>query len=110
MPSRGPLTTDSSLNRQIARDIAALFTDLQAARDLGRAYLGGLPLSRHPGVLLTELKLDAKSAPTESLQSRVDALRTADFQSGLTVDVNNWILARTEAELCALTLLLPAGV
>jgi hypothetical protein len=98
-----PATSDHAL------EIASLFNDLEAARAIGREYLRIYPVSRDPAALLLELALDGKSAPTEQLRRRVDAMRIADFQHGRTVDVNNWILPRTEAELCALALLLPVG-
>ncbi|MGC2166239.1 MAG: hypothetical protein WA632_09525 [Gallionella sp.] len=97
-------------HRSIAQEIAALFTDLDAARAIGREYLRNYPVSGDPDALIADLEFADGHDTGASLRNRVAKLRSAEFLSGRTVVVNNWILPRIEADLCALTVLLPAGV
>jgi hypothetical protein len=45
---------------------------------------------------------DAIALDRTSLQHRLDAQVRGDFVSGATVQLDGWVLSRTEARLCAL--------
>lgn len=84
----------------------------ESARLVGRRVLAALPgLSRDALVVelaaAAGLAVDAVPAIERSLlRSRLDAARAADFRRGDTVRVQGWVLASTEARLCALAALL----
>lgn len=82
-------------------------------RRLGRHYLADTPDERDPATLLARLSLDRlisasgdparqggfwRAVETDALKAR----REQEFASGETVIVDGWLLARTEARLCAL--------
>jgi hypothetical protein len=48
--------------------------------------------------------IDRSSDPSDAIRALVKAVRQ-DFERGRSVQVGGWVLSRTEAELCALTLL-----
>ena len=86
---------------------------VEAARAIGEAYLRHLQaeptrasILEHAGGALQILAgaRNQKAALTEL----VGAVRR-DFQQGSVIQLEGWIVSRTEAELCALTLLPAAG-
>ncbi len=89
--------------------LTALFANRRAAAELGRAVWPTLPaattedslieaiLERHAG--LAELLAEG---PPEALAAALRRAVAADFAAGRTHLVDGWVLARTEAELCAL--------
>lgn len=93
----------------------ALFEALDrpaSARAVGRRMLAAEPgLSRDGLVaeLARAVGLAADRLPSIDrplLRSRLDAARAAEFRRGDTVRVQGWVLAATEARLCALAALL----
>jgi hypothetical protein len=97
-----------SLDALTAR-LRALLSDPAAARRLGRLYLRQVPAEDHPVILarLTVAYLSAQDADINavdpvSLRRRLDARVRGDFASGTTVQLDGWVLSRTEARLCAL--------
>ena len=89
----------------------AMFSDLATARMIGTRYLIQAAHECDAAVLTAELPAGC-AAPPASLHSvadmrkLIDAQRTRDFATGDTVIIDGWILARTEARLCALTALM----
>ena len=91
------------------RRLTALFANRHAAAELGHAVWPTLPaattedsliealLTRH-GDLAELLDLGSPEALAAALRRAV----AADFAAGRTHLVEGWVLARTEAELCAL--------
>lgn len=87
--------------------------DLQAARAVGQAYLRDAP-QESDACILTDMIIKSGT----DLMQRFDVLSekdliaklrnaiTEDFVSENTVQVDGWILSRTEARLCALCALL----
>ena len=80
-----------------------------AARTIGEAYVRHLGIDASAESIrkasLSTLKI-IERAPTR--QNAIAALERAvrrDFQDGRSVQLEGWIISRTEAELCALTLL-----
>jgi hypothetical protein len=80
-----------------------------AVRTVGEAYLRqlGRETSRDAVVTAARGALDAIDRSRDeagAIRGLVRAVRE-DFERGRTVQVEGWILSRTEAEICALTLL-----
>jgi hypothetical protein len=80
-----------------------------AVRAVGEAYLRqlGRDTSRDAVVAAARGALDAIDRSRDqagAIRALVRAVRE-DFERGRTVQVEGWILSRTEAEICALTLL-----
>lgn len=97
-----------SLDELTAR-LRALLPDPAAARRLGRLYVRQAPAEDHPVFLarLTVASLgvqdaDISAVDSVSLRRRLDARVRGDFASGTTVQLDGWVLSRTEARLCAL--------
>jgi hypothetical protein len=102
-----------SINRFRNRLVKIFSQDLKAARAVGHAYLREAPQEYSVGIL-TEMISQSGTA----LMQRLDALSekdliaklrnpiTEDFTSENTVQVDGWVLSRTEARLCALCALL----
>ena len=79
-----------------------MFTDLDAARDLGRHYLTVCPEEARL-VRLTEGLLTGEALNnSEAFVERIAVLRVRDFENDDTVSVDGWVLARAEARVCAL--------
>ncbi len=80
-----------------------------AVRTVGKAYLGQLRLEPTPASILQAARGAAKTIERASSQDRaIEALVRdvqRDFREGRSVQLEGWILSRTEAELCLLTLL-----
>jgi hypothetical protein len=100
--------TDSLVDEMAAR-LRALVVDARRARALGRSYRAQFPKEARPavltGLLCSSLGLGAQgiAAPdSDALLSRLDARVREEFGRGDTVQVNGWVLARTEARLCGL--------
>jgi hypothetical protein len=82
---------------------------LDAARAAGTAYLKQLGSdTTAPSILAatrgTTAIIESAVSQREAIDMLVAAVRQ-DFREGRSVQVEGWILSRTEAELCALTLL-----
>jgi hypothetical protein len=102
-------TTASAAVPGRSQRLTAIFADRRAAAELGLAVWPTLPaattedslieaiLGRHAG--LAELLAEG---PPEALAAALRRAVDADFAAGRTHLVDGWVLARTEAELCAL--------
>jgi hypothetical protein len=90
--------------------LAALLSHLPAARLVGRHYLSLVPEERSAAALRRVLfdgadLEDGRPAGLERLRAHVHARRRQDFAAGDTLVVGGWLIARTEARLCALSVL-----
>lgn len=93
----------SSLTKaRIEHSLRALFSDIDAARVLGMRYIDLYPSEAQRIVLLDKLFLSAPRTSRE-LKTIISLEREYDFQNNRTIIIDGWILARTEAEVCALT-------
>ena len=91
-----------SLGPLLTSRLQGIFSDLDAARDVGRHYLALNP-EEATLVRLAEGLLTAESLQDgESFAETINALRIRDFENDDTVCVDGWILARIEARVCAL--------
>jgi hypothetical protein len=80
-----------------------------SSRKIGRIYLAGHQEEEGTGALtrliLSSMSLDEGylvAVDRQALLARVTSRVRADFAQGDTVEIGGWILARTEARLCAL--------
>jgi hypothetical protein len=96
-----------------AKRLAGLIDHTDSAVLLGRFYLDGVPQEADPAHLVDLIGAAPEPAPPtadagaeESLRRRVAEQIRADFLSDNTVAVDGWLLALTEARLCALVSLL----
>jgi hypothetical protein len=102
-----------SRNRLGNRLVKIFAHDPQAARAVGHAYLREAPQEYNVGII-TEMILRSGTALTQRLDAlsekdliaKLRNLITEDFTNGNTVQVEGWVLSRTEARLCALCALL----
>lgn len=88
--------------------VTALLPHLHAARLIGSHYLALVPQERSATRLSESVFGDIDAAvdgpdALACLRALVDARRRRDFSTGDTVILNGWLLARTEARLCALS-------
>jgi hypothetical protein len=92
---------DSALNRELRR----LFSRPADAAEVGRRYLAAYPAKANRGALLADL-LQTHSACAANNPCPSDHLfsqwQQRDFRDSVVVQLDGWILARTEASLCAL--------
>jgi hypothetical protein len=100
--------TDTRVDGTAAK-LRALVADAPAACALGRSYRARFPEEEKQavltGLLCSSLGLGVRgiaAQDTDALLSRLDSRVREDFSCGDTVQVNGWVLARTEARLCAL--------
>ena len=106
-----PLTPVEGLQKPQARTAAAGYfggrTD--AARAIGEAYVRQLGLDTNTESIrkasLSALKVIARASSQPDAISALGLAVRRDFQQGRSVQLEGWIVSRTEAELCALTLL-----
>jgi hypothetical protein len=91
--------------------LAALL-DGEGARAVGREYLRAFPAEASRGVLAARVveqlpggSRALASAPDDRLRELLLRATAADFKDLRTVELRGWVLARTEARLCALAAL-----
>jgi len=85
--------------------IAGLFPDPENAKVIGARYLAQYPERSDRNRIIADLGLPSLKSATQSrdsLKSWINESQRRDFAVGNTVIVNNWILSRTEVNLCAL--------
>lgn len=89
---------------------AGLLSHLPAARLVGRHYLALVP-EEHSAAALRSALFDGADfedggpAGVERLRAHIHGRRRQDFAAGDTLVVGGWLIARTEARLCALSVL-----
>lgn len=86
---------------------------LEAARAAGMAYLKQMGRDTSQASVMaatrdTAAVIDGALDQREAVDTLVSAVRQ-DFREGRSIQVEGWVLSRTEAELCALTLLSTAN-
>jgi hypothetical protein len=109
MPRRVPASALRASPDELAATLRSLVYDPAAARRFGQLYVRQVPAEHDPRILarLTVASLQAQQADVialdrTSLGQRLDGRVRGDFASGVTVQLDGWILSRTEARLCAL--------
>ena len=105
--AQGRQTTASD---RALKSSAGYFGDrASAVRAIGEAYLRQLGRDPNRESILAAARgtlesIDRARDERSAIQTLVRAVRE-DFERGRTVQLDGWILSRTEAEICALTLL-----
>jgi hypothetical protein len=109
MPRRVQARALRATPDELAATLRTLLYDRAAARRLGRLYVRQVPAEDDPRILarLTVAlpgaqQVDVIDLDRTSLRHRLDARVRGDFASGTTVQLDGWVLSRTEARLCAL--------
>jgi acyl CoA:acetate/3-ketoacid CoA transferase alpha subunit len=97
--------------RPLASRLKRFFRSAQSAQIVGQRYLAvtageadaALLAARIAGTQQYYLRLVSADEPT--LRALLAVQQQADFAEGRTVNIDGWILSRTEARLCALAAL-----
>lgn len=84
------------------RRLGELFRSPRKARALGARYLALHPEAADRVALASRLGLDGAPIRLAELRARLASLRERDFAQHRIVSIDGWILARSEAEICAL--------
>ena len=105
--------TFSTPRARLSAQLAEILAARSSAAVVGLAYLDVCPAERHPDLLgdLIAADLDIGGLPLQSVGAeRIRALAgeqvQRDFALGRTVEIDGWVLSRTEARLCALAALI----
>jgi hypothetical protein len=95
--------------------LEAALPNAASARALGNAYLAGHPeeadaaaLARRVTALLAPYA--RQTATDRELSDTLARLRASDFRRGDIVDLDGWMLSRSEVTVCALVAAVRAGV
>ena len=86
--------------------LSKVLTDEGGARLIGTAYLSAYPNEQDKLLILKDLLGPAKLLGPGDLRRRIAKRREQDFIIGEVVVVDGWILAKSEAQAAALTVLL----
>lgn len=87
--------------------VGMLLSDLSGAEEIGRRYLTSTPEENDPALLAANLfpeHRDVPHAPSDvaAMLRQLQTRRQQEFGAGDTVLLDGWIVARSEARLCAL--------
>jgi len=91
-----------------ADPIDTLWSDPANARTVGRRYLQMQPTDVAVDPMMQDVfgdRMARGEIDAESLRTAIAERRLYDFASGDTVIIDGWLLSRTEARLCALSVL-----
>lgn len=86
--------------------VPAMFSDLEAARTVGRRYLAGGPAAEAAALRLSERLAAGRPAGVRGLRRLLGRLRQEDARQRSFVRIDGWIMPTTEAQICALAVLL----
>ncbi len=104
LPGLGAARAAMPRAMEAERMLSAVFTNWRSAAIVGRVYLQEHPEEAEVETLLA--RLDAAHLPPAERAPLIERRIRADFLAGRVVSTDGWILARTEARLCALAALL----
>jgi hypothetical protein len=91
---------------EIRQCLHGVFSDPDSPRVLGRRYLDLYPHEQDRSLLLAEYIQSARVRTSDVLRTILAHKCEADFKNGEMVMIDGFLLARTEVEACALTVLL----
>ena len=83
-------------------DFAGCLTDRAAASAVGAAYLRGYPEHASRAVLLSFLQLPDDRLTAAQISAALERRIQSDFEYQRTVVLEQWLVSRTEAAVCAL--------
>ena len=93
--------TFQSVDPDSLRELRGVFSNLDHAKAIGRAYLETQHAVRHTDELAKRSGLDLRS-PDTPMKEHIRERSRSDFSQGNTVVVNGWVLSVSEACVCAL--------
>jgi len=114
---RGEAAMPVAATTEPANLVLAMFSDPASAAMVGQQYLNRFPDEANADRLVQLLERRVRAAPGSADGGSVTHLSESgfagdlqaavrlDFQEGRTIDLDGWILARTELRLCALAAL-----
>lgn len=107
-----PADTAVTRGSQDTQTAASYFgARIEAARTIGEAYVRHLGLDTSAASIrkasLSALEIIKRASTRQNAINALEGAVRRDFQQGRSVQLEGWIISRTEAELCAL-ILLPA--
>lgn len=106
-----PLASVEGYQKPHAGTAAASYFGVRvdAARTIGEAYVRQLGLDTSAESIrkasLGALEIIERASTSHNAITALEAAVRRDFQQGKSLQLEGWIISRTEAELCALTLL-----
>lgn len=98
-------TAESQDGADAVRRLTSLFSDRNAAKEVGRRYLVLESNEADIAVLLAALPANEPDINMRTLRAAIQRRRERDFREGNVVLIDGWVMARTEARLCALAAL-----
>ena len=107
---KAPADTAVTRGSQDTQTAASYFgVRIDAARTIGEAYVRHLGLDTSAESIrkasLSALDIIKQASTRQNAITALERAVRRDFQQGRSVQLEGWIISRTEAELCALTLL-----
>ncbi len=88
--------------KTLRRSLAEMFRSPRKARVLGERYLAMRPEAADRSELLSRLGFCDTPVSAASLRAQLASLRERDFAQNRIVAIDGWVLAQSEADLCAL--------
>lgn len=101
-----PVTLPDHAQHPLITQLATLLPHQQSARLIGQRYLQRYPQEAELRLLLTTITATLDITDPTSLPQQLAQQISADFAAEKTVKVQGWVLAHTEARLCALAALM----
>jgi hypothetical protein len=83
--------------------VRSLLPDLAAAGRIGSLYLSQTPSEKDPALLWSALFAGSSAGDRAACRDILAARITADFRSADVLRLHGWVVARSEARLCALS-------
>jgi hypothetical protein len=101
------------LTDPLGRRLANLLKEAESASVIGKPYLDAMPEENDPNVIVSRMAVchpiivsKLRTAGETDAKTLLAKMVTEDFYNANIVQLNGWILSKTEARLCALTTLL----
>jgi hypothetical protein len=106
---KAPADRPSSRSQDTQTAASYFGVRIDAARTIGEAYVRHLGLDTSAESIrkasLSALDIIKQASTSRNAITALERAVRRDFQQGRSVQLEGWIISRTEAELCALTLL-----
>lgn len=98
--------TQEGVTMDLRNSLNGIFSNAEAPRLLGERYLNDYPDGRTGSLALAEYLRQTGVPTSEGVKRMLAQKCESDFYRGDLVSIDGVLLARTEAEACALTILL----
>lgn len=107
--SQKKLAKKPNNDKILAKKLTHAISSLSDTHDLGKNYLKLFPsensiknLIKMIGITNNNQKLNILALPTQTLKRELQKQQVSDFKHDIVVEINGWVLSRTEARLYAL--------